>query len=111
MLALERERESGGRAERLAAMVAHELRNPLASALTNMQVVARMTAEEDPVSGTARLKVYKGSVMVQGRRSDQSLYDPAAATFEADDVYDQGDAGAFIRLQALRLRNIARRQR
>ena len=64
-----------------------------------------------PVSGTARLKVYKGSVMVQGRRSDQSLYDPGTATFEADDVYDQGDAGAFIRLQALRLRNIARRQR
>ena len=68
-------------------------------------------AVQEPVSGTARLKVYKGSVMVQGRRSDQSLYDPAAATFEADDVYDQGDAGAFIRLQALRLRNIARRQR
>ena len=68
-------------------------------------------AVQEPVSGTARLKVYKGSVMVQGRRSDQSLYDPAAATFEADDVYDQGDAGPFIRLQALRLRNIARRQR
>jgi len=68
-------------------------------------------AVQEPVSGTARLKVYKGSVMVQGRRSDQSLYDPAVATFEADDVYDQGDAGAFIRLQALRLRNIARRQR
>ena len=66
---------------------------------------------QQPVSGTARLKVYKGSVTVQGRRSDQTLYDQGAATFEAADGYDQGDAGAFIRLQALRLRNRARRQR
>ena len=68
-------------------------------------------AVQADVAGTARLKVYKGSVTVQGRRSDDSLYDPVTATFEADDVYDQGDAGAFIRLQALRLRNIARRGR
>jgi argininosuccinate synthase len=56
------------------------------------------------VSGEARLKLYKGCVSVVGRRSDRSLYDPAFATFERDEVYDQADATGFIRLNALRLR-------
>jgi argininosuccinate synthase len=56
------------------------------------------------VSGEARLKLYKGGVYVAGRRSDRSLYDPAFATFERDEVYDQADATGFIRLNALRLR-------
>ena len=56
------------------------------------------------VSGEVRLKLYKGSLQVVGRRSDNSLYDPAFATFEEDDVYDQADATGFIRLNALRLR-------
>jgi argininosuccinate synthase len=56
------------------------------------------------VSGEARLKLYKGGVYVVGRRSDNSLYDPAFATFERDEVYDQSDATGFIRLNALRLR-------
>ena len=56
------------------------------------------------VTGTARLKLYKGSVTVAGRRAPRSLYDPAIATFEADTIYDQGDAEGFIRLSALRLR-------
>jgi argininosuccinate synthase len=56
------------------------------------------------VSGEARLKLYKGNVYVVGRRSDRSLYDPAFATFERDEVYDQADATGFIRLNALRLR-------
>ena len=51
-----------------------------------------------------RLKLYKGNVMVAGRKSDTSLYDPDVATFEADQVYHQGDAEGFIRLNALRLR-------
>ena len=45
---------------------------------------------------------------VAGRRSDRSLYDPAMATFEEDDVYQQSDATGFIRLNALRLRIRAR---
>jgi argininosuccinate synthase len=56
------------------------------------------------VSGEARLKLYKGGVYVVGRRSDRSLYEPAFATFERDEVYDQADATGFIRLNALRLR-------
>ena len=62
------------------------------------------------VSGEARLKLYKGSVYVVGRRSDRSLYDPAFATFERDEVYDQADATGFIRLHALRLRIRALRE-
>jgi argininosuccinate synthase len=59
------------------------------------------------VNGEARLRLYKGSVMVEGRRSDHhDLYDRATATFEQDDVYDQADAEGFIRLNALRLRRL-----
>ena len=59
------------------------------------------------VNGEARLKLYKGSVIVDGRRSDHSLYDEKTVTFEEDDVYDQADAAGFIRLNALRLRRLA----
>jgi argininosuccinate synthase len=60
------------------------------------------------VTGTARVKLYKGSVTVAGRRAPHSLYDPEIATFEADRVYDQKDAAGFIRLNALRLKVGAR---
>jgi len=56
------------------------------------------------VTGTVRLKLYKGNVMVTGRKSPNSLYDEAIVTFEEDDVYDQRDAEGFIKLNALRLR-------
>ncbi|MEW6111967.1 MAG: argininosuccinate synthase, partial [Thermodesulfobacteriota bacterium] len=56
------------------------------------------------VSGEVRLRLYKGSVTVTGRRSDESLYDERFATFEEDKVYSQADASGFIRLNALRLR-------
>jgi argininosuccinate synthase len=56
------------------------------------------------VTGTARLKLFKGNCTVLGRKSDRSLYRPDYATFEADQVYDQKDAEGFIRLNALRLR-------
>jgi len=59
------------------------------------------------VNGEARLTLYKGNVIVDGRKSDDSLYDEATVTFEEDDVYDQGDATGFIRLQSLRLRTFA----
>jgi argininosuccinate synthase len=61
-------------------------------------------AAQANVSGRVRLKLYKGNVVVTGRKSDTSLYDPNVATFEADQVYHQGDAEGFIRLNALRLR-------
>jgi len=56
------------------------------------------------VSGDVRLRLYKGSVTVVGRRSERSLYDERFATFEEDQVYSQADAEGFIRLNALRLR-------
>jgi argininosuccinate synthase len=56
------------------------------------------------VTGTARLKLYKGNCMVVGRRSPFSLYSEAFATFERDTVYNQRDAEGFIKLNALRLR-------
>ena len=63
------------------------------------------------VNGEARLKLYKGQAIVEGRRSDSdALYDEATSTFEADDVYDQGDATGFIRLQSLRLRTFAEKR-
>ena len=61
-------------------------------------------AAQRNVNGTARLKLYKGNVVVAGRKSDSSLYDPNMATFEQDTVYQQADAEGFIRLNALRLR-------
>ena len=64
-----------------------------------------------PVTGEARLKLYKGQAIVDGRRSDtHGLYDEATVTFEADDVYHQGDAEGFIRLQSLRLRTFAEKR-
>lgn len=63
-----------------------------------------MDASQENVWGTARLKLYKGSCLVTGRRSDRSLYQPSFATFEEDSVYRQDDATGFIRLNGLRLR-------
>jgi argininosuccinate synthase len=60
------------------------------------------------VTGTVRMKLYKGQAYPLGRKSPFSLYNPAMATFEEDDVYDQADAAGFIRLQGLRL--LARRR-
>jgi argininosuccinate synthase len=57
-----------------------------------------------PVTGTARVKLFKGNCTVAGRKSPQSLYSTDFATFEEDQVYDQKDAQGFIRLNALRLR-------
>ncbi len=56
------------------------------------------------VTGTAKLKLYKGNVIVTGRKSEKSLYNPEIATFEEDSVYNQADAEGFINLNALRLK-------
>lgn len=77
-----------------------------------MEVLQRTIDEtQKTVSGTARLKLFKGTCMAVGRKSPASLYDPAMATFEADRVYQQKDAEGFIRLNALRLRLRTMRQR
>jgi len=67
-----------------------------------------MDRVQDRVTGEARLKVFKGAVGIDGRRSTtHALYDEKVATFEADDIFDQSDATGFIRLRALRLRTLA----
>jgi argininosuccinate synthase len=64
------------------------------------------------VTGTVRLRLYKGSVSVIGRESPYSLYDQDLVTFEEGAVaYDQRDAAGFIRLNALRLRTLGQRKR
>ncbi len=60
------------------------------------------------VTGTARLKLYKGNCDVVGRKAPQSLYDKDLVSFEAGGDYNQHDAGAFIKLNALRMRVQAR---
>ncbi len=67
---------------------------------------------QECVTGTVRLKLYKGNVIVIGRASPYSLYSQDLVTFEDDHgAYDQKDAAGFIRLQALRLRTLAMRKR
>jgi argininosuccinate synthase len=61
-------------------------------------------ATQKNVTGSVRLKLYKGNCIVVGRKSPHSLYRPDFATFEEDSVYQQADATGFIRLNALRLR-------
>ncbi len=62
------------------------------------------------VNGTVRLKLYKGNVIVEGRKSPDSLYSMEHVTFEEDTVYDQRDAEGFIKLNALRLRLLNRQK-
>lgn len=69
-------------------------------------------ASQVTVNGVVRLKLYKGNVIVVGRKSDESLFDQNIATFEEDGgAYDQADAAGFIKLNALRLRIAANKGR
>jgi argininosuccinate synthase len=73
---------------------------------------AAIDQSQKHVEGEVTLKLYKGNVMVTGRESDKSLYSDALVTFEDDrGAYDQKDAEGFIRLNALRLRTLAARDR
>ena len=69
---------------------------------------AAIDASQTHVTGEVTLKLYKGSVDVIARQSPYSLYSEAHVTFEEDAVYDQKDAEGFIRLNALRLKLLAR---
>ncbi len=71
---------------------------------------AAIDTSQEHVSGTVRLKLYKGSVTCVGRWSDKSLYSEAHVTFEDDaGAYDQKDAAGFIKINALRLKLLAAR--
>ena len=65
---------------------------------------AMIDQSQKNVEGKVRLKLYKGNVIITGRESSMSLYNPDLATFEADNIYSQKDAEGFIKLNALRLR-------
>ena len=67
---------------------------------------ALITESQRNVTGTVRVKLYKGNIMVAGRKSALSLYNPNIATMEADptQAYNQDDATGFIQLNALRLK-------
>jgi argininosuccinate synthase len=68
---------------------------------------AAITESQKFVTGDVKLKLFKGSCVLAGRRSEYSLYDESIATFEEDTVYNQADAEGFIKLNALRLRVLA----
>ena len=70
---------------------------------------ALIDKSQEHVSGTVRLKLYKGGIHTIGRSSSESLYSLEHVTFEEDAVYDQRDAEGFIKLNALRLRLAQRR--
>jgi argininosuccinate synthase len=73
---------------------------------------AMIDKSQEHVEGTVRLKLYKGNVIVVGRKSPKSLYKNDLVTFEDDrGASDQKDAAGFIRLTALRLRTLAARKR
>ncbi len=72
-------------------------------------IQAAVDKASESVTGTVRLKLYKGSASVVGRSSPNSLYSMEHVTFEEDTVYDQRDAEGFIKLNALRLRLLNRR--
>ncbi|MGQ3072190.1 MAG: argininosuccinate synthase [Ferrovibrionaceae bacterium] len=71
---------------------------------------ALIDKSQENVEGTVRLKLYKGSVNVVGRKSPKSLYSLSHVTFEEDAVYDQKDAEGFIKLNALRLKLLNRQK-
>ena len=73
---------------------------------------ALIDKSQEYVSGTVRLKLYKGNATIIGRASPYSLYSESLVTFEDDKgAYDQKDAAGFIKLNALRLRTLAMRKR
>jgi len=69
---------------------------------------AMITESQKFVTGDVRVKLFKGACHVTGRRSDYSLYDDAIASFEGAEAYDHKDAAGFIKLNALRLKVLAR---
>ena len=72
---------------------------PLREALTQF-----VNATEQNITGTVRLKLYKGNVILAGRKSPNSLYREDYVTFDQDDVYNQADAEGFIKLFGLPLK-------
>ncbi len=98
--------------DELAVRYAELVYNGLWFAPEREMLQAAIDHSQEKVAGTVRLKLYKGSVNVIGRKSPHSLYSEKVVTFEDDEgAYDQRDAEGFIKLNALRLRLLGRRDR
>ena len=69
---------------------------------------AFVDSTQEKVNGIVRVKLFKGSCLVVGRKSQNSLYNPSLATFEEDKVYDQKDAEGFIKLFGLQMKCIGK---
>lgn len=65
---------------------------------------AAIDRSQSNITGVVRVKIYKGNVIIVGRKSNTSIYSPEYATFEEDEIYNQNDAEGFIKLNALRLK-------
>ncbi|TPG41337.1 argininosuccinate synthase [Sphingomonas koreensis] len=98
--------------DELAVRYAELLYNGLWFSPEREMLQAAIDHSQEKVDGTVRLKLYKGGVQVIGRKSTNSLYSEKVVTFEDDQgAYDQRDAAGFIKLNALRLRLLGRRDR
>ena len=98
--------------DELAVKYAHLIYNGFWFSPEREMLQAAIDHSQARVSGTVRVKLYKGNVTVIGRESPQSLYDQDLVTFEEGvQAYDHRDAAGFIKLNALRLRVLARRDR
>jgi len=106
------DREAMHLKDQLMARYAELIYNGFWFAPEREMLQALIDKSQESVGGDVRLKLYKGNVIVVGRRSPKSLYSDALVTFEDDrGAYDQKDAAGFIRLNALRLRTLAARKR
>ena len=112
MESLTLDREAGHLKDELMPRYAQLIYNGYWFSPERRMLQAAIDQTQSVVNGVVRLKLYKGNVLVVGRKSDSnSLFDESIATFEEDaGAYDQGDATGFIRLNALRLRVAGRRR-
>ena len=112
MESLTLDREAGHLKDELMPRYAELIYNGYWFSPERQMLQAAIDQTQSVVNGVVRLKLYKGNVLVVGRKSDSnSLFDESIATFEEDaGAYDQGDATGFIRLNALRLRVAGRRR-
>jgi len=91
--------------DRISPKIAQLIYNGFWYAPEMEMYTALVNESQKTVTGTARIKLYKGSATIAGRKAERSLYDDKISTFEEDEgAYDQTDATGFIRLNALRLR-------
>lgn len=99
------DREAGHLKDELMPRYANLIYNGYWYSPERKALQALIDQTQEVVSGTVRLKLYKGNIMIVGRASDNSLFDGNIASFEDDGgAYDQADAAGFIKLNALRLR-------